>query len=283
MLECFLNLPEIIPGANETVPSPLNFEWLQLKQNQDATIQDWVQRHPQIFQTRAFTENVDLVTYVKQGDNPDMDWKIVIPENIINQVIKWFHQVLGHPGNNRMRDAIQARYFHPNLRSYIDKFACEICQKHKLSGRQFGLLPERDVRTHPWQEVAVDLIGPWAINIRDQWYEFNALTCIDMVTNLVEIIRVDRKTSAHIRTKFEQSWLARYPWPKRCIHDNGGEFNGHEFQELLELCQIKDVPTTSKNPQANAICERMHQTVGNILRTLLYSNLPELLQMQLTL
>ena len=76
--------------------------------------------------------------------------------------------MLGHPGNNRMRDAIQARYYHPNLRSYIDRFACEICQKHKLSGRQFGLLPERDVRTHPWQEIAVDLIGPWAINIRDQ-------------------------------------------------------------------------------------------------------------------
>jgi len=120
----------------------------------------------------------------------------------------------------------------------------------------------------------VDLIGPWAVEIRDKWYEFNALTCIDMVTNLVEIIRVDRKTSAHIRSKFEQSWLARYPWPKRCVHDNGGEFNGHEFQELLVQCQIKDVPTTSKNPQANAICERMHQTVGNILRTLLYSNPP---------
>ena len=274
LLDCFLNLPEITPGANETMPSPLNFEWLQSKQNQDATIQDWVQRHPQTFQTRAFTESVDLVTHVRQGDDPNMDWKIVIPENIINQVIKWFHQVLGHPGNNRMRDAIQARYWHPNLRSYIDKFACGICQKHKLSGRQFGLLPERDVRTHPWQEVAVDLIGPWAVNIRDQWYEFNALTSIDMVTNLVEIIRVDRKTSAHIRTKFEQSWLARYPWPKRCIHDNGGEFNGHEFQELQTLCQIKDVPTTSRNPQANAVCERMHQTVGNVLRTLLYSNPP---------
>ena len=120
----------------------------------------------------------------------------------------------------------------------------------------------------------MDLIGPWAVEIRDKWYEFNALTCIDMVANLVEIIRVDRKTSAHIRSKFEQSWLARYPWPKRCVHDNGGEFNGHEFQELLVQCQIKDVPTTSKNPQANAICERMHQTVGNILRTLFYSNPP---------
>ena len=35
----------------------------------------------------------------------------------------------------------------------------------------------------------------------------------------------------------------------------GGEFNGHEFQELLVQYQIKDVPTTSKNSQANAICE----------------------------
>ena len=62
--------------------------------------------------------------------------------------------------------------------------------------------------------------------------------------------------------------------PLRCIHDNGGEFTGWEFQELLQLLHIEDVPTTSRNPTANAICERMHQTVGNILRTLLYTNPP---------
>ena len=43
---------------------------------------------------------------------------------------------------------------------------------------------------------------------------------------------------------------------------------------MLTATSIKDAPTTSRNPQANAICERMHQTVGNILRTLLYSNPP---------
>ena len=31
----------------------------------------------------------------------------------------------------------------------------------------------------------------------------------------------------------------------------------------------------SRNPQSNAICERMHQTVANILRTLLYTNPPQ--------
>ena len=52
------------------------------------------------------------------------------------------------------------------------------------------------------------------------------------------------------------------------MHDPGTEFTGPEFQTLLENCRIKDVCTSAKNPQANAVCERMHQTVGNVLRTL---------------
>ena len=41
------------------------------------------------------------------------------------------------------------------------------------------------------------------------------------------------------------------------------------------MCSIKDVQSTAKNPHSNLICERMHQTVGNILRTYLYSNHPQ--------
>ena len=76
--------------------------------------------------------------------------------------------------------------------------------------------------------------------------------------------------------KFAQYWMARYPWPKpkQCIHDNGGEFVGWEFQQFPDKCK-KDIPTTSRNPQANSICEQMHQSVGNILRTLLHGNPPE--------
>ena len=169
-------------------------------------------------------------------------------------MIKLFHQVLGNPGENCLRDDILMRYYHPDLRLHIGNFVCDAYQNHKLSGRGFGLLPGRDVNINPWHEVAVDMIGTWSIEIRDKWYKFNALTSIDLVTNLVDIIRVDRKTSAKIRSKWEQSWLARYPWPKRCINDNGGEFTGWEFQNLLRAAPIKDVPTTSWNPQANEIC-----------------------------
>jgi hypothetical protein len=35
-----------------------------------------------------------------------------------------------------------------------------------------------------------------------------------------------------------------------------------------------DVCPTSKNPQSNAISERMHQTVNNVQRTLVHTNPP---------
>ena len=66
--------------------------------------------------------------------------------------------------------------------------------------------------------------------------------------------------------QFANVWLSRYPSPNRCIHDNGGKFIGHEFQDLLASNSIKPVPTTVKNPQSNAMCECMHQTVANVLR-----------------
>ncbi len=116
----------------------------------------------------------------------------------------------------------------------------------------------------------MDLIGPWIVQVCGNPFEFSALTAIATVTNLVELIWVDDKKLETIAQKYAQCWLSRYPWPQRCVHDPGGEFTGPEFETLLENCHIKDVCTSAKNPQSNAVCERMHQTVGNVLRTLLH-------------
>ena len=39
-----------------------------------------------------------------------------------------------------------------------------------------------------------------------------------------------------------------------------------------DVCLRMYISNTSRNPTANAICEQMHQTVENILRTILYEN-----------
>ena len=54
--------------------------------------------------------------------------------------------------------------------------------------------------------------------------------------------------------------------PKKIQFDNGSKLKKN-FIRLLKDFGVKPKPTTIKNPQSNAIVERVHQVVGDMLRT----------------
>ncbi len=64
----------------------------------------------------------------------------------------------------------------------------------------------------------------------------------------------------------ENQWLSRYPKPVRVVFDQGNEFLGEDFQAVLCRHGIHPAGSTVKNPQSNAVCERLHQSMGNTLR-----------------
>ena len=277
--ESFRNVAEFYAGSYLNLPSsdanPLSYRWLKETQDSDLVLERRSKDDPR-FSIRIFDE-IELICYTAPGKEPDNDWKICLADEALDPAIAWFHQVLGHPGRERLIQGMD-RYYHPDLRKRVSAFRCDACQRYKTDGRGHGQLPSRDVRTAPWEQVDVDLIGPWKITtVTNRTYEFNALTSIDRVTGLAELIRIDDKTSAHVTDKFIESWLSRYPRPFACCHDNGGEFSGWEFQKLMQDFGVRDVPTTSRNPTANGICERMHQTVADVLKTRIQSHPPRTL------
>jgi transposase InsO family protein len=73
---------------------------------------------------------------------------------------------------------------------------------------------------------------------------------------------------------FENNWLAQYPRPSCCIHNNSVEYTGVAFLHMVCVNGIKDVTTTVKNPQTNAICEQLHQSISNTLQTMLHTYPP---------
>ena len=74
------------------------------------------------------------------------------------------------------------------------------------------------------------------------------------------------KSSDRIARLVNKIWLCRYPRCCYLIYDNGSEFKLH-FETLCDSYGIKRKPTTIKNPQTNAICERVHQVLGTMMRT----------------
>ena len=90
---------------------------------------------------------------------------------------------------------------------------------------------------------------------------------IDPETSWFEMKQIQNKEAITIASIVEQTWLTRYPWPTQIIFDQGTEFMA-EFSQMIEKGYgIKRKGISIRNPQANAIIERIHQTIGNIIRT----------------
>ena len=139
---------------------------------------------------------------------------------------------MGRPGEKRLGELRRQHYYHLTLHCHIEKLKCQDCQQHKIPGCGYGLLPKSEVYIAPCKEAAIDLIGPWEVNVNGKNVKFNALTCIDTASNLVELIMIENKTATHLHDKFTQCWLCPYPQPIHCVHDKGGKVTGSSFHLL---------------------------------------------------
>jgi hypothetical protein len=158
-------------------------------------------------------------------------------------------------------------------------------------------LPPKLVITTPWRALCVDLIGPYTLKGKDRSsIDFMCLTMINPATSWFEIVELPAvaqettvppagkgkkgpsakntkiaapyfdKSLAQISNLVYKTWFSRYPRCRYIIYNNGSEFKLH-FQSLCNTYGIKRKPTSVKNPQANAILERIHGVLRNMLRT----------------
>ena len=115
----------------------------------------------------------------------------------------------------------------------------------------------------------MDLIKPYIVTgSHGKKFTLWCCTMIDPATEWIEIVEIDQKSADKIINVVDQTWLSRYPWPTKVISDRGGKLV-KELKESLEEYGTDKRTITTRNPQANAILERVHQTIGNILRTIL--------------
>ena len=85
--------------------------------------------------------------------------------------------------------------------------------------------------------------------------------------------QIPNKTAAEIADITKKHWFTRYPLPQRIVFDRGTEFMAQFYKMCHNDYGLKRKPITNRNPQSNAIIERIHQTIGNIIRTFDVSNI----------
>jgi hypothetical protein len=99
IFEYYFNLPEI-PDLSK---SPLSFPCICKQQQQDEQLLALQLKYPDQYIYKSLDQDVDDITcYVHQGDNPDKQWQIALPQQMLEKTVKWFHQIMGHPGKKRL-------------------------------------------------------------------------------------------------------------------------------------------------------------------------------------
>ena len=195
--------------------------------------------------------------------------KIVIPRSLQKRVVDWYHTHLCHPGTTRTEATIRQHFYWKNLQKDVEETCrrCQICQKSKASLTKYGKLPIKQAESEPWERLHVDLIGPYKLNKQKGVKPLRAVTMIDLATGWFEVREIDTKHAYNVANAVELAWLTRYPRPNIITYDKGTEFLA-EFAKMVKndyglICK----PITTRNPQSNAVLERIHKTIADIIRT----------------
>ena len=147
-----------------------------------------------------------------------------------------------------------------------------IFAKEQKRTKKLWAFTTQKAEASPWEVLCVDLIRPYTIEQSKKKKEkdliLHCVTMIDPATGWFEMKEIPNKRADEIANIVEQTWFTRYPWPTQIIFDRGSEF----MAEFALTCKndygLTTKPITARNPQANSIIERVHQTLGNILRTM---------------
>ena len=245
---------------------PVSYQLLDREQHKDKTLLARLASDSKQYSLRKFRggdKSIELIMHKN---------KIAVPQTLQKRVSDWYHHVLCHPGINRTEETIGQHFKWPKMREHITQnvSTCSICQRQKKQRKKYGYLPEKLAETQPWDRLCVDLIGPYTIKSKHgkKISPLRCVTMIDPATGWFEIAQYDDKKSITVSNVVETTWLTRYPRPYLVTIDRGSEFIGQDFRDMLvEDYGIKRKVISTRNPQANAIVERAHQTLGNLIRS----------------
>jgi hypothetical protein len=105
-IECCLNLPDT-PHLDE---NPLNNSHICEMQQQDKQLLALQVKYSDGYVNLQLD---DIICYKKDPTQPNR--KIALPQSMVVDTVKWFHQVMGHSGEKGLRETLNQCYHHPKL------------------------------------------------------------------------------------------------------------------------------------------------------------------------
>lgn len=204
----------------------------------------------------------DGVLYVRRGhDEPAL---LAVPQSILGQVIRAYHEGYGHFGVTKtwqaLKTEIWAYKLHRRVREVVA--GCDICQRAKASPHPLPVY-QPIIPTGPNDLVAMDLYGPLPKSRAGVTYLF---VILDVFSKLVTLYPVKKATTKALLNRVLGHYVPDVGRPKRILTDSGTQFTAASWRRTLEEAGFQVHFTSVRHPQANP-SERTMRELGRMFRT----------------
>ena len=117
----------------------------------------------------------------------------------------------------------------------------------------------------PWDTLSIDIVGPLPS-------EF-LIVFVDCYSKYTNLIPSSSHTANTVSEALMRHVIPYFGTPRRLLSDRGREFISDIWTKLLCSLGIQQVLTSLYHPEGNAINERSHRTLNNMLRARLHEGL----------
>ena len=114
----------------------------------------------------------------------------------------------------------------------------------------------------PWDTLSIDIVGPLPA---DHCQEV-LIVFVDCYSRYTILVPSSNHTSNTVSEALLRVVVPYFGMPRRLLSDRGREFVSEIWSKLLSSLGIQRVLTSPYHPEGNAINERSHRTLNNMLR-----------------
>lgn len=222
---------------------------------------------------RAFARHIssfslqNSVLYKRNFRNREDAFLLVVPTAMRQEILYACHDetTAGHLGVSRTLARIRQKYYWPKLLRTVQHYvkSCRECQRRKVPPlKPAGLLQPVKPPTSPFQQVGMDLLGPFPTSTKgNRWI----VVATDYLTRYAETASVPRATAAEVAQFFVHNIVLRHGAPQIVITDRGTAFTADLTQSVMILTHTTHRRTTAYHPQTNGLTERLNRTLADML------------------
>ncbi|UYV70202.1 hypothetical protein LAZ67_7002164, partial [Cordylochernes scorpioides] len=196
--------------------------------------------------------------------------KIILPKPLIQQLLQTVHTQYNHPGISQMSRIISTQYYWQGMSKDIKQKVktCPTCQLTKRPlGPTYGELSQPPEAKEPFDLLSLDTIAGFAKYGNTKIYLH---VVVDHLSRYAWTF--PSKSTSIITYQQVLKRVLQDGSPKRLLTDRAPAFTSPKFRSFLLNRNIHPLLTTSNNPQANGLCERLNATLTGKLRLLHLEN-----------